>query len=510
MKILLFAQERPAAELVSRALRRIAPDATLAWARSADAALTWLGTNRDAGLVIVDASIPAPRYEVLLDQARAIGPDLSSAVLVPQHLEALSRAFKANLDAAAGEERTRNDLLETQLRELQEWRTQAQLRLTQVQADHDGALSRTARICTTLQERLLEVEGALERADRQRAEQAATAEQLAGREAELSTALVEAAAIRTAIERRLTETEAAFQDARRDAERELAAAAGRYATLEDRLTREASLRASLEERLATSADAKENADQRYAAEIAALTARLTDGEARSQAHQASLARTGRICTALQERLLDLESATRVADERRAADAAEIDRLTTRERELAAALADAGAVRTALEHRLTEAGAEQQQTAGERTRALERAAALETELADVTAARSKLEGQLAESAAALEDVRRNWAREVAALSEQLTRREAETAAALADAIANRTAVEERLSAAETAHERALQSAAADLAAAAGRYAALEEHLRQQASVRSTLEERLAAADVAGRNAEAHHADRKSVV
>ena len=303
-----------------------------------------------------------------------LGADLSTAVLVPQHLEALSAAFKANLDAGASEERTRNDLLEAQLGELQEWRKQAQQRLTQAQAEHDGALSRTTRICTTLQERLLELEGALHRADQRQAEQAATAEQLARREAELSTALVEAAAIRTAVERRLAETEAASQDARQRAERELAAAGGRNATLEDRLTRETDLRASLEQRLAVAANAREGADQQHAAEIAALTTRLADREAD---HQRSFARTSRICTALQERLLDLESASRAADERHAGDAAEIDRLTARERELDAALADAVAARTTLEHRLAEAGAEHERTAGELATALERGAALET-------------------------------------------------------------------------------------------------------------------------------------
>ena len=60
MKILLFAQERPAAELVSRALRRIAPDATLAWARSPDAALTWL----DGLLFGEETSSPTSTFEM--------------------------------------------------------------------------------------------------------------------------------------------------------------------------------------------------------------------------------------------------------------------------------------------------------------------------------------------------------------------------------------------------------------------------------------------------------------
>jgi hypothetical protein len=51
---------------------------------------------------------------------------------------------------------------------------------------------------------------------------------------------------------------------------------------------------------------------------------------------------------------------------------------------------------------------------------------------------------------------------------------------------------------------LQLAAADREAETGRYAALEEHLRQEASLRTTLEDRVAAAEIAGRNAAEHHA------
>src|SRR5262245_19701307 len=319
MKILLFAHERPAAELVSRALRRIAPDATLAWARSPDAALNWLGSHRDADAVIVDAGIPRPHCRAFLEEVRGLAGGVATAVVAPEHFDTLCLAGKANLDAAAGQDRARNDFLEEQLRELQEWRAQAQQRLTQAQAEHEGALSRSTRICTILQERLLEIEGALERADRRHAEQTATAEQLARREHELAAALVEAASIRTAIEGRLAASEAAHGDARQSATRDLAAAGERQAALEDRLSREAEARASLEQHLAAVANARESADQQHAAEIAAITTRLADREAH---HQASFARTNRICTALQERLLDLESAGHAADERHAGDAAE--------------------------------------------------------------------------------------------------------------------------------------------------------------------------------------------
>jgi DNA-binding response OmpR family regulator len=151
MKILYFAQERSAAELVSRALRRVAPAATLAWARSPEAALNWLSLNRDVDAVLADASLSGPPQLAFLEQVRGMVSGITTAVLAPQHLETLSAALQATLDAAAHQERARNEVLEAQLKEVQEWRQQTQERLLQVQADHDGALKRTTRICTTLQ-----------------------------------------------------------------------------------------------------------------------------------------------------------------------------------------------------------------------------------------------------------------------------------------------------------------------------------------------------------------------
>ena len=95
----------------------------------------------------------------------------------------------------------------------------------------------------------------------------------------------------------------------------------------------------------------------------------------------------------------------------------------------------------------------------------------------------LERQLRESGATLEDTRRDWTSEVSALAEQLARREAEAGAALAEAT---------------------RAAAAEIAAAAARYAALEERLGQEATVRTTLEERLAATETASQDAARQHA------
>ena len=269
----------------------------------------------------------------------------------------------------------------------------------------------------------------------------------------------------------------------RRAAEELAAAGERYAILEDHLIRETAVRTALEERLAAAEHAREDNHREHALELAALTARLGEREAH---HEAASARISRICTALQQRLLELEAAIHTADERHAADTAAVERLALRERELGTAVADGLAVRTALEHRLSERDAAYQRVAADlavaaqrcsasRTRPPERRrrgsmleqrldaaegarldadrqhatalASLTTRLADLQAQRdatasrnAALERQLHESGVALEQARRDWRSEVATLTEQLQQRETAFEASAAETLAARAALE----------------------------------------------------------------------
>ena len=68
---------------------------------------------------------------------------------------------------------------------------------------------------------------------------------------------------------------------------------------------------------------REEADHKHAAALAALTTSARDRQAQ---HDVLLARTNRICSALQERLLELEAAISTADQRHAADTAVSERL----------------------------------------------------------------------------------------------------------------------------------------------------------------------------------------
>ena len=564
MKILYFAHDRRVAQAAAQALRRLFPNATVSWAQSPGAAAGWLGANRDARAVLVHPDAQSPGGSSVLEHARSLGLDTPVAVMAPEQLDAMSAMLRTNhLDAAAPQ--VRGDVIEAQLREIEQWRREAQERLAQDRAQNETALARGARMCTALQERLLELERALHDADERHASQATANEQLAQRERELSAALAAAAAARTATERRLADADAALQQAQQRAAEELDAALDRHRALEQRLSRETEVRTTLEERVAAAESARIDADRRHAAALAAQASRLAD---RWAAQEASLGRTNRICAALQQRLLELE--------------AEIDRLTLRESELGAAVAGAIAARAALEHVLAETGAAQQRAAADLGSATERCAALERQLSEQETVSARLEHRLDTAAAArrdaeeqhaaertsllarvadaeqrcntaiwqgralerqlhglsaeLQDARRERSSEVSALTEQLARHETEAAAALdslttrlaevqsayesateqrlqretelgvslAEAMATRTAVENRLAEAEAAHADYRERSAAERDAAARKHAEFEGRLDEAALARTSLEERLAAAETTRHREQEEHA------
>jgi hypothetical protein len=192
---------------------------------------------------------------------------------------------------------------------------------------------------------------------------------------------------------------------------------------------------------------------------AAADARLADVEAR---HAAALTRESRICTALQERLFELENALRTAEERRAADAgAFADQVAKRHAEFTASL----------------------------TQTLQARDALAIELAAVTAA--------------LDDSQQARRAEAAAAAEQLRRREAALGAQLAEAGLARATLERAVADLEAARRDARTRAEMDLAAAYERQAALEELVTQETERRTTLEQRFAAAEAALEAADRRH-------
>jgi len=191
-----------------------------------------------------------------------------------------------------------------------------------------------------------------------------------------------------------------------------------------------------------------------------LTQTLADADAR---HSASLARESRICMALQQRLFELETAVRKADERRASEAVSFaDQLAKRHSEFTASMAQAAQSR------------------------------------DAVAA------ELHVAAAALYEVRQARKADATAAAEHLRRREAELRADLAAAIAARTVLDHALAETQAAHQETRQRAAIDLAAAHERQAALEDLLSQEADRRTGLDRKLADLEAAQEEGDQRHA------
>src|SRR5688500_11231164 len=333
MKILYIGHERRGALIAATALRSTAPNVTLTWARSHGAALSWIRDNRDASAVIVDPAPQPQDCKAFVAQVRDLGLTTPVAVIAAEHVEGLLAALKPGLSADVDRERSRNRLLDAQLREAGACREQEQQRVADLQAQHEASLARATRIGTALQTRLLELEGALHKAEQRDAARSAAAGEWARREKELSAAVAGAVAARAEAERRLADGDAADRDARQRAAAELTAAIERCATAETRLSAEMLVRTTLEDRLAGAGIARQEADRKHAEHLASLTARLAEREAQ---HTTSLARVNKMCTALQERLLELETAIRAAEERHAADVKVSERLALRETELSAA------------------------------------------------------------------------------------------------------------------------------------------------------------------------------
>jgi len=251
-------------------------------------------------------------------------------------------------------------------------------------------------------------------------------------------------------------------------------------------------------------------------------------------HQTSLRRTGSVCTALQERLLKLETAARNADERRASleqtlatvEAArqheearhmtELASVTARLADLQAQhdalLTGTAAARAAFEQQVTDAAAAlegaRQDRVSEAAAAAEHLAQRHAEftagLTQAARSRDALAQQVSVAMAALDDARQARAAEAAAAAEHLASREKELGAALAEASAARTALERTLAEADALHQQAQRRAAADLARAAERQAELESRLNQEAGTRAALER-----DLAETRTESTHARRRLI-
>ena len=71
MKILYVANERASAELAASALRTLARDVRLEWARDLSSALSWVYYNRDVAALVVEAELQSQSCASFVDHVRS-------------------------------------------------------------------------------------------------------------------------------------------------------------------------------------------------------------------------------------------------------------------------------------------------------------------------------------------------------------------------------------------------------------------------------------------------------
>lgn len=535
MKILYVANERRAAAVAAHALRGIAPNVTLTWAQTANAGLQWLQDNRDAAVLIVEASVQGDGPAPFVEKVRGSRLPMPVILVAPEHEGAPAAALHARADdyvvvgeslqadlprvvtAAIVRRRATQDAEQRRVSEL----AAATARLAESEAQHNASLAREARICTALQLRLVELEGALRNADERRAtdaaasadqlakrhaefteslaeaarwrdalaqklsaamaaldkareahaaDAAAAAAHLARREADLAAALSQAEAVRAALEERLAQTEAAHERARQHAAADLAAAGERHAALEDRLACETAARTTAEAQLAGSEEARHEAERRHAAELAAAASRLADAQAH---YDAALTEHANASAAFERQLAEAAAALAHVTQARATEAAAAtEQIARRDEELRA---------SGLRH-----------------------AAVEDRLAEQTAARTTLEQALAAALAARQEADRQHASELAAAATRLTGVQSQYEAARAEHAAARAVLEQQVAEAAQALEHARRQHASDVAAAgallASRESELGDALAQAQAARAAVELALADASASHRDAQ----------
>lgn len=581
MHILYIANERRAAAVAARALHATAPQVKVTWAPSLGSGASWLVANRDAAAALVEAEVQGQPAVGLVEKVRALGVTTPILIVAAEASGAPIAALGAGADgyvfngdsfeadlprivtATLERERSRSAAFERKLAELEASREEAEQqsarveearetaeqraselslaasRLTELQEQHTRALSREARICGALQQRLLDLETALKSAEERRAadavesagqlakrhaeftaslteaanardllaakltvaaaaldqaeqarrtQAASAAAHLARREAELGTKLAEAVAARNALESALTESKAAYQQLQERAALDIAGAADRETALQVRLADETTTRVILEQRVAAAEAARQEAEQRYATELTDAAMRLADVQSR---FDAALAEHAPVRAALEQQLVAAAAALRQAAQERESEAsAAAAHLARREAELRAALGEAMVRATAFESALGEAREAHQdarrRAAADLAAAVERQATLEDLFAQEAHTRAAIEARLAEAAAARRTAEQQHATEVNTLVMRLADLQARHDAALTEHAAARAALEQQLAHAAAALERATQQHAAEAAAAAAHLARREAEV---AADRTALERAL---------------------
>lgn len=411
---------------------------------------------------------------------------------------------EAELAAQLDEETTARDALQQQLIESEQRasdeRKAAAQESSQLRARLEERLAEEFAGREAAQRQLKDLATVLEQSRRARAaDAAAAAEQLSRREHELSEAIAETAAVRDVLEQRIKAAEAALhaavERANEDREALLRDAERRQTELQERLDRETTVRGSLEIKL--------------------------------RAADAAIAETTSARNALNGRLAEVNAALQHTEQRAVAERdALVAAGSKREADFEARLADAVAVRQALEqkvaateetlrdtverHALEMASASERWVAERETlvaAASKREFDFETRLADAAAVRGALEQKVAVTEATLRETIDRHASEMASASKRLTRREGELTSEIADVTAQLAAVEHGLAASEAALQQAERRAADEREtaahAASRQKTEFESRLERAAGAHRALEQKLAASEATLRDTAERH-------
>jgi hypothetical protein len=339
MKILHVAQDLEAARVRSRAIQAIAQNVTLAWAGTPAGALEWLRGNTDTAAVIVEveAQSCAPFVrEIRASRLHTPVVVVDGSARVDSAIDALNSGADGYLLAGDSIDRELPEIVVRAIDRAGD-RAREQTEMAADLAEQRRRLARENRLCAALQQQSLQLERALTRLEKRRAEEAAAfadlldarhrtfAEHLtevsesrhalvaelvaatATLESERKARIADAEAAGAALADALAAAESTHETTRARAATDLADANARCAALEGLLAQEAQGRAELERTVAALCVAQEDSEQRHADELAAATAKLADLESRHNAaleEHAAIAEENAVACASYERSLD--------------------------------------------------------------------------------------------------------------------------------------------------------------------------------------------------------------
>jgi PAS domain S-box-containing protein len=409
---------------------------------------------------------------------------------------------EARLLAALDHERTWRELLQAQLTTVEAANRQAHEQLVQARLDGERehqASTKTGKICTALQERLLELEANLRQHEQQRAgdaaalrqleqqraaDAAAAADRLTKRHAEFTAGLAQAARSRDALAQQLNEARAALEEARQRRDAAAQQVESLRSAHQQAEARHASERmADAERRAALDAEVTANVAQ-ISDERDALRLQLTAASAALEASQAQRAReTAAARDTLEQTMEAAARAKREADVRHALEqATAASRQSALQRQFEESVAQAATAREAFERQLNDA-----------TAALARA---DEERAAEAERRAAHDAQVAVNVARISDEREALRLQLSAKTTDLEASEAQRAREAADA---RATLEQTVATAARARREAEERHAQEIATAGSHRDALQRQfdhaLAQAAATRTDFERKLSDAAAA---------------